>query len=54
MRIERFTCIDKDKGKGIDMVFFLDQKGKLLHTHIDRIEKGDFKWNNPLGQLQLQ
>jgi len=54
MRIERFTCIDKNKGKGIDIVFFLDQKGKLLHKHIDRIEKGDFEWNNQSGQLQLQ
>jgi sensor domain CHASE-containing protein len=52
MKMERFTCIDHDKRKGIDIVFFVNNQGKIIHKHVDRLEEEDVKWNDKLGLLQ--
>jgi hypothetical protein len=46
MRMERFTCIDKEKRKGIDIVFFVNKNNQVIHKHVDRIEGSDVEWNN--------
>lgn len=46
MRMERFTCIDRDQKKGIDIVFFVNNNNKVIHKHVDRLEERDIQWND--------